>query len=513
MPRRNEPKQRQQQTDEQMDDDILAPNSDTEGEPLAKRHKHIAEIANHVRRGGDLFLISTTLRGPITQNPWRRQNPVLDIATEKATATPKKRKRKAEPVRKTVAAAKDGKVNQFFPAQKNSQERETTKNKAGRKYALEVDDPIISDDTPKPAKTTSAQTKTLARIVSPSPVKAVPRMIDFDQVPPSASLPSSNFPSLQIVRMDDEPGQRLSPLSDSQEKTQDANGSATGDDGLGLVDEPTPKTKTVKKLTPASPTKHDLESIRNLVGSPSHEEQSENALSQIALFDEPTPPNPVRQPSPSKLAPIPSQMDFSPILPSSVTRYSRNSPKKSPLDMISPLSHLNRPISAHRRTNDRRRSSSSSSLLPSLIPTERIPLQRSQTHNGVVLTAPSPPLDTQAFFAAANESFNKAFAPPSPSPSLLPAAPLLPSRKGFTPFKELNRSPTPKDHLTFRLSSAATVEGSPLTYSPVNQEALWNDISGILEDAKWDLNEEVAKVKRRDGGDNGGGSQEVVVGA
>jgi hypothetical protein len=52
-----------------------------------------------------------------------------------------------------------------------------------------------------------------------------------------------------------------------------------------------------------------------------------------------------------------------------------------------------------------------------------------------------------------------------------------------------------------------------LTYSPVNQEALWNDISGILEDAKWDLNEEIDKVKRRDGGDNGGVSQELVVGA
>lgn len=496
-----------------MDDDILAPNSDTEGEPLAKRRKHIAEIARHVRQGGDLFLISTTLRGPIPRNPWKRQNPVLDIGSEKATAKPEKRKQKDGCVRTGAGAGKDGKVDQFFPAQKNSQERETTKNKAGRKYALEVDDPIISDDTPKQAKTTSAQAKTLARIGSPGPVQAVPRMIDFDQFPPSASLPSSNFPSLQIVRMDDEPGQRLPLLSDAPERTEDATASATSDDGLGLVDEPTPKTKTVQKFTPASPTKHDLESIRNLVGSPSHEEQSENTLSQIPLCDDPTPPNPIRQPSPSKLAPIPSQVDFSPILPASITRYSHNSPKKSPLDMISPLSHLNRPISAHRRTNDRRRSSSSSALLPSLIPTERTPLQRSQTHNGVILPTFSPPPDTQAYFAAANESFNKAFAPPSPSPSLLPPAPLLPSRKGFTPFKELNRSPTPKDHLTFRLSSGATVEGSPLTYSPVNQEALWNDISGILEDAKWDLTEEIDRVKRRDAGDNGGGSQEVVVGA
>jgi hypothetical protein len=42
---------------------------------------------------------------------------------------------------------------------------------------------------------------------------------------------------------------------------------------------------------------------------------------------------------------------------------------------------------------------------------------------------------------------------------------------------------------------------------------LWNDISGILEDAKWDLTDEIDRVKRRDAGDNGGGSQEVVVGA
>src|SRR5277367_5027981 len=59
-------------------DDILAVNSDTESEPLVKRRKHIDKIAQFCRDGGDLVLISTTLRGPIGYNPWKRQR-LVDI--------------------------------------------------------------------------------------------------------------------------------------------------------------------------------------------------------------------------------------------------------------------------------------------------------------------------------------------------------------------------------------------------------------------------------------------------
>ena len=62
------------------------------------------------------------------------------------------------------------------------------------------------------------------------------------------------------------------------------------------------------------------------------------------------------------------------------------------------------------------------------------------------------------------------------------------------------------------------MEDSPLTYSPVNQEALWNDIEGILRNSAWDLGEEVDKAVRGPGGgestrQNQSQSQECVVGA
>src|SRR5271169_1525206 len=54
-------------------DQILVANSDTECEPLPKRRKHIEQIAQYVRDGGELYLISTALRGPVTSNPWARR--------------------------------------------------------------------------------------------------------------------------------------------------------------------------------------------------------------------------------------------------------------------------------------------------------------------------------------------------------------------------------------------------------------------------------------------------------
>ena len=54
-------------------DEELAPNSDTECEPLSKRRKHIEQIAQYCRDGGELYLLSVTLRGPITRNPWARR--------------------------------------------------------------------------------------------------------------------------------------------------------------------------------------------------------------------------------------------------------------------------------------------------------------------------------------------------------------------------------------------------------------------------------------------------------
>jgi hypothetical protein len=74
MPRPNKPTQRQGKMDTEVDDDVLALNSDTEGEPLVERLGRIAEIARHVTAGGEFSLLSTTLPIPITHNPWRRQH-------------------------------------------------------------------------------------------------------------------------------------------------------------------------------------------------------------------------------------------------------------------------------------------------------------------------------------------------------------------------------------------------------------------------------------------------------
>jgi hypothetical protein len=468
-----------------------------------------------------VYLLSTTLQGPATVNPWKRKHPILDLGVmETTTSKTGKRKRKREGVKTSVGTGNVGKVSQYFPVQKNSQERDIGKSKgsgkAVGKYAIEADDPIISDDTTTQthAVTTPngcvSQSKH-AHFTSPGPVKAIPRIIDFDQLPPSASIPSSNFPSLQVIRNNYEPGQRLSPLRDpidnsTVEGTSRAS-SGTGDDCLGLLDEPTPQQQNVKKSVLSTP-KQDLESIHKLVGDPSQIDEAENTPFNLELFDDPTPTHykplsPRKTVSRSKLATLPSPNDFTPILPASITRCSRltSSPRKSPLQVLSPLPHLNTPVPSRRR-NDRRRSSSFSGLLPAANP-ERVALQRSQTHNGVLPR--SPPLNTQALFDRANESFNNAILPTITTPSLLPPVSLIPSnvkpRTGFTPFKDLNRSPTPRDSLSFQLSSAQ-VDGSPLSYSPVNQEALWNDIEGILSKAAWDLQEEVDKAVRMAAGES-----------
>jgi hypothetical protein len=69
-PPSNEAEEQQDVMNEFLDDDILAPNSDTECETLANRLEHIAEIANHIREGGELFL---ALRGTVTRthDPWK----------------------------------------------------------------------------------------------------------------------------------------------------------------------------------------------------------------------------------------------------------------------------------------------------------------------------------------------------------------------------------------------------------------------------------------------------------
>jgi len=526
---------------ERTDDDILAPNSDTECEPLSKRIERIAEIARHVGDGGGLYLISTALRGPIEVNPWKRKEPVLDVSVkDDATLRTRKRERKAAGVKNSsTGTGKDGKVNQYFPAQKNSQERDSGKSKeaerAAKKYAVEADDPIISDDAEAHPRTTitkegCAFPRIRSRSGSPCPVKAVPRIIDFDQVQPSASIPSSNFPSLQIIRTHYEPAQRLSSLShsinDSIDESTAKESSATGSDCLQLVDGPTPERNNTKKVAAASPTKYDIELVRDLVGDPSQKDQVEDTPTNLGLFDGPTPPpgkhiDPTQTTSPSKRALNPSPNDFTPILPASITRCSRftSSPTRSPLEILSPLTHLNATLPG-RRKRGRRLSFSSSNISPPSKLAKCSPFHRSQTHDGVLFPALSAtsPLNTQALFDRANESFNNAVLP-TITPSLLPAATLHPTNRrpptGFTPFKDLNKSPTPREPVSFRLASAQGVEDSPLTYSPVNQEALWSDIKGILRNSAWDLGEEVDKAVQGSGaGENTSQnqSQECVIG-
>jgi hypothetical protein len=121
------------------DDTILAPNSDTEGEPLAKRQKRIERIADVYREGGEITLVSTSLRGPVVKNPWARRKKIDETpeSVEIYEVARVKKRRKPAPI-------KDSKVDQYFPAQKNSQEKKVIQKKIEvKKYAAEVEDPIV----------------------------------------------------------------------------------------------------------------------------------------------------------------------------------------------------------------------------------------------------------------------------------------------------------------------------------------------------------------------------------
>lgn len=465
-------------------DEELAPNSDTECEPLSKRHKHIEQIAQYCRDGGELFLLSVTLRSSITRNPWTRRKPEAYVEKRGIVENVDrvgKRKRRAGKVAPTTA--KNAKVSQYFPAQKNSQERELMQKKASaEKYAgISVD-----DTSNKEAKRTKEK--------SPSPFKAVPRMIDFDQIPQSTDIPSQNFPSLHLIAAN-QPAQPRS-ISPNWIDPNNKQRAVDVDDVIGLIDAPTPPAKpTLLEGPVVKPTSAELESIRNLIGDVS---QNKSPVTQKdnGLLDDPT-PSPISTSAPR----IRSTFSDTPILPPSLTNH--HSPptfspiKAGPLDLsrlIEMNSVLNSEYSTHKTSPNKsrpihRRSSSQLDPPHALRP----PFQRSQTHN--TLYKPStPPLTTQSMLDQANESFNAIIPPLTPSPSvLLPAAPLTSAKlsAGFTPFRELNRSPV-HEAISFKLS-----EDSPLTYSPagrpLTEDVLWSDIQGFL--GTWNLDEEVTKYK------------------
>jgi len=524
-------------------DDILAPNSDTEGEPLPKRRKHIEEIAQFCRDGGDLYLISTSLRGPIVNNPWaRRKLAVIEMIREKEEVAPRKGKKKLKATVKAAGTGKDGKVDQYFPAQKNSQEREAVlkKKKNPEKYAVEKEDPIICDtaeisrdDVQEPE-----DGKRGLRDESPAPFKAVPRIIDFDQIPQSTNIPSQNFPSLQLItprRQLAQPPSIESDYIESNSSHVEERTTHTEEDGR-LFDAPTPGKATIPKQLAVKPTERELRSIRDLIGEDPKTAPAPLAEDNEGLFDDPTPPH-ISNPSPTPVHPPSSNT----ILPPSLTvRYP---PSFSPINAaplkfpntnhlnIQPLSQSPLSVFRNRQTSPTKKSPRKSKPLrrssslhnPVTIYPHRS-LQRSQTHNPNPTTPVTPPLNTQYMLDLANQSFNAML--PQPLSPLLPAARLAekqpqPSLMGFTPFRELNASPVP-DGVSFKLSSS---HGSPLTYSPGDpgvEELLWGEVKGFL--GTWNLDEEVLKYKNvvnsneetvigKDDEKSANQSQECLVGA
>ena len=483
-------------------DEELAPNSDTECEPLSKRHKHIEQIAQYCRDGGELYLLSVTLRAPITRNPWARRKSEVSVEKREAVQDAegvRKRKRRVGKVAATTA--KNGKVNQYFPAQKNSQEREMVQKKTS---AEEYAGNSIVDTSKKDAIQT--------REKSPSPFKAVPRMIDFDQIPQSTDIPSQNFPSLQLIA----PNQSAQPHSISPNCIDPNNEQHAQevDDVIGLIDAPTPPGKTTLLKEPlVKPTSGQIESIRKLIGDVS-QNKSSATQEDSGLFDDPT-PRTISTSTPR----IHSTSSDSLILPPSLTNH-RSPPTFSPIKagplelsrLVEMNGLLNSESSIHKTSPNkskhiRRRSSSQLDPPHPLRP----PFQRSQTHN--TLSKPStPPLNTQSMLDQANQSFNAIVPPMTPSPSLLlPAAPLTSTKLpgGFTPFRELNASPV-REAISFKLT-----EDSPLTYSPagrpVTEDVLWGDIKEFL--GTWNLDEEVSKYKQEadSTGKDGSQSQECLV--
>src|SRR5271170_3342182 len=247
-------------------DDILAANSDTESEPLVKRRKHIDKIAQFCRDGGDLLLISTTLRGPVIKNPWRRQIPVETDRrnggdVKEAGERLGKRKRKGK-----ETGVKDGKVDRYFVAQKNSQERDVMVKK-GKKdvetFVVDKENAIVEQQQ----KETEVEEQ----------FKAVPRIIDFDVVPQSTDITSQNYPSLQLIVPVHEPAQPISSTLDDSNTLRPENAMIHSDEGVALFDAPTPEKHTTSpKKTATEPTARELEIIRNLIG----DEQSHPQISK-----------------------------------------------------------------------------------------------------------------------------------------------------------------------------------------------------------------------------------------
>jgi hypothetical protein len=495
-------------------DDILAPNSDTECEPLSKRRKHIEEIAQYCRDGGDLYLISTSLRGPIVNNPWaRKKAAVIDVSQDVVKKVVRRGKKQTK-VRKTTAKGaplvKDGKVDRYFPAQKNSQEREVVEKKQNiQKYAVEKEDPIAltyeSDDTLRRADVKEMGCGNgLSGIGSPEPLRAVPRMIDFDNIPQSTAIASQNYPSLQLITTRRQSAHIIPTASDpigTPSNESDKSEQNTDDDG-GLLDVPTPEKTTVVNPKTAIPTTEELQSIRNLIGDNSQPakvpEDPDKGLyddPDKGLYDDPTPP---KDSNPSPVEPSNSPSSGT-ILPASLTN--RTPPSFSPINASSlksalpKLLPLSEPVTSvladqsNRQTRSPSRKQSAKKLIRSTSLLDPVPinssprlLQRSQTHNIQTHYPATPPLNTQNMLDQANQSFD----------AILPAVPTSNKKPMFTPFRELNTSPE-HEGFSFRLS-----EESPLTYTPGRgdskvEEVLWAEVKGFL--GNWNLEEEVDKIK------------------
>jgi hypothetical protein len=490
----------EESSDGDVSDDILALNSDTEREPLWKRRKQIEAIAEFVRNDGELHLISTTLRGPFITNPWARRKKaegvkvkVRETFVQKARARPKKARTKSKIV-------KDSKVDRYFPAQKNSQEREALSKQNPEKYAHEKEDPIVCDDEPK-----SQVQGNLEKILSQeSPtVRLIPRKIDFDNIPTSADVPSQQFPTLQLLSPPVVLAQprQTAPESISTTSNQVSSGSVPADDGL--LDAPTPETKTPRKevfplLTPAQ-----LQCIRNLMGDEpliQPAEQSDNGL-----CDPPTPSplheSPIRQQSTPKSS-VPQAQLQTPI-PENPTEEEESPhphPHEESSDAILPASLTNRaPSFSPVKSSPLKLSANEINILPHSQSQSQhkilSPSKSPRQHESSPPTPSSHRQTTQTLLDQANESFNAIITPAS----LLPA-PIISTKlpNGLTPFRELNASP-PAPEISFRFT-ATGVEDSPLTYSPLmkkGEEGLWREVKSLL--GRWDLDEEVSRVREEMG--------------
>ena len=493
-------------------DDILAANSDTECEPLEKRRKHIDQIAQFYRDGGELVLISTTFRGRVIQNPWRRRK---TTETENRRGEVKegverlgKRKRKVK-----MVGAKDGKVDRYFVTQKNSQERDA----AAKNKKSNLDTCVVGKESAIVREKSSRQ----EGLEETEQFKAVPRIIDFDVVPQSTDIPSQNFPSLQLIAPVHQHAQPIASAWDDSNTIRPECSTICTDDGDGLFDAPTPQKLSTPKKTLSQPTSGEFESIQNLIGEETPPEVTGEDDQDAGLYDNPTPP-PNSTKSPTKCTPPDV---FHPVLPSSLTNRPPLSPSSltatyGPLELCRleetyKLETISREQSSRSRPQTpsvtkslshlKRRRSSSVSLTPSVPP--RPPLERCQFQHHTP-TQTTPTLNTQSMFDLANQSFNAIVQ--DPTTPLLPAAtfttkpPTPQNPPAFTPFRELNKSP--EQEVSFRVG-----EESPLTYSPlgggVAVEELWGVGRGLLI-GTWNLDEEVEKFQAGKGKDGDGGSAE-----